>query len=147
MNLVRWNPRREMDAFSDRFNRIIDGPFFPAVRFSDESGLRNWKPVVDIYDRDEKFVIKAELPGVDKKDIHVDVKDHVLTLSGERSYENEEKDEKYHHKERAYGKFSRSFSLPDGLDNDKIAADYKDGVLTVEISKPEVKKPKKITVH
>ena len=147
MNLVRWNPRREMDMFSGRINRFFDGPFSPAVRFSEESGLRDWKPVVDIYAHDEKIVVKAELPGVDKKDINIDVKDHVLTLSGERSYENEVKDENYHHKERAYGKFSRSFRLPEGSDTDKIAAEYKDGVLTVEIPKPEEAKPKKITVH
>ena len=147
MNLVRWNPWRETDTSSDRFNRFFDGPFFPSVSFSEESGLSKWKPVVDVYDHDERIVVKAELPGVDKKDIHVDVKEGILTLSGERSYENEVKDEKYHRKERAYGKFSRSFTLPEGLDTEKIVADYKDGVLKVEIPKPEEKKPKKIMVH
>ena len=147
MNLIRWNPWGEMGTFSDSVNRFFDGTLFPAAWLSEDSGLRNWRPVVDIFDNDEKIVIKAELPGVDKKDIHVDVKDGILTLSGERSYENEVKEEDYHRKERAFGKFSRSFALPDGLNPDKIDADYKDGVLKIEIPKPEEKKPKKIAVH
>ena len=147
MNLVRLNPWREMDTFSDRVNRLFGGTFSPAVWHSEESELRNWRPVVDIFDHDEKIVIKAELPGVDKNDIHIDVKDGVLTLSGERSYENEVKEENYHLKERAWGKFHRSFALPEGMDHDKISADYKDGVLKMEIPKPEEKKPKKISIH
>ncbi|UCF83736.1 MAG: Hsp20/alpha crystallin family protein [Desulfobacteraceae bacterium] len=147
MNIVKFNPRREMGTFSDRVNRLFDGTLFPAAWLSEDSELLNWRPVVDIFDNDEKIVIKAELPGVDKKDIHVDVKDGILTLSGERSYENEVKEENYHRKERAFGKFHRSFTLPDGLNTDKIDADYKDGVLKIEIPKPEEKKPKKIAVH
>jgi len=147
MNVIKWNPWREMDTFSDRVNRIFGGTFFPIIGLSEESGLRSLRPVVDVYDQDEKIVIKAELPGIDKKDIHVDVKDGVMTLKGERSYENEVKEEKYHCKERAFGKFHRSFTLPEGLDPGKIEADYKDGVLKIEIPKPEEKKPKEITVH
>ena len=147
MNVVRWNPWRETETFPDRFSRFFDGSFFPTARFSDESGLRDWRPVVDIYDSDDKIVVKADIPGVDKKDIHVDVKDGVLTLSGERSFENEVKEERYHHKERSFGKFQRSFTLPEGMDLEKIDADYKDGVLKIEIPKPEAKKPKKIEIH
>ena len=147
MNLVKWNPWREMETFSDHVNRLFGGSFSPTVWVSEESGLRDWRPVVDIFDHGEKVVIKAELPGVDKKDIHVDVKDGILTLRGERSYENELKEENYHRKERAFGKFHRSFALPDGLNPDKIDADYKDGVLKIEIPKPEEKKPRKIAVH
>ena len=84
---------------------------------------------LDIMDHKDKIVIKAELPGVDKKDIKVDLKDHVLTLSGERSYENEVKEDNYYHRERTFGTFQRSFRLPVNLDPDKIKADYKDGVL------------------
>ena len=146
MNLVRLNPLREMDALSNRFNRFFEGGYFPTMWFGDED-LRNWKPAVDIYDNDEKITIKAELPGVDKKDIHVDLKDGVLTLTGERSHENEVKEENFHRKEMAYGKFQRSFTLPEGFNPDKIDADYKDGILRIEISKPEEKKPKKIEIH
>ena len=147
MNLIKWNPWREMDTFSNRFGSLFDGRFFPAVSFSEESGLRDWQPVVDIYDEGGKTVIKAEIPGVDKDKINVDVKDGILTLTGERSYENETKEENYHRRERAYGKFQRSFALAEGLDPDTIDADYKDGVLKIEIPKPEGKKPKKIEIH
>jgi len=147
MNVVKWNPWREMVSFPNSVNRLFDGTFFPEKWFDDTSELQNWRPVVDVYDNDEKIVIKAELPGVDKKDIHVDVKDGVLTLSGERSYENELKEENFHRKERSFGKFQRSFALPKGLNHDKIDADYKDGVLKIEITKPEEEKPKKISVN
>ena len=95
----------------------------------------------------DEVEFKAELPGVDKKDISVDVKDGILTLSGERTYENEVKEGNYYRKERAFGKFNRSFALPEGLDPEKIDADYKDGVLKIAIPKPEEKKPRKIAVH
>jgi HSP20 family protein len=147
MTLVKWNPWREFDSFSDRVNKMFDYSLFPSTWLSAESGFSDLRPVTDIYADDDKIVIKAELPGVDKKDIHVDVKDGVLTLRGERSYEKEVKEENYHRKERAFGKFQRSFTLPDGLDPNKIEADYKDGVLKLEILKPEEKKPKKITIH
>ena len=147
MNLVRWNPSREMGAFPNRINRFYQDSSFPAVQLDSDSDFFNWKPMVDIYDHDDKIVLKAELPGIDKKDIHVDFKDRVLTLSGERYHEDELKEESYHRKERSYGKFSRSFVLPEGLDAAKIEADYKDGVLKIAIPKPEEKKPRKITVH
>ena len=147
MNIVRWNPWRERSSLENRISRFFDDAFRPTSWLNEDFGLGNWKPVVDIYDHDDKIVIKAELPGVDKKDIEVDLKDRVLTLKGERSYENEVKEENYHRKERAFGKFHRSFTLPAGYDPEKINADYKDGVLKIEIPKPEEQKPKKITVH
>ena len=147
MNVIKFNPLREMETFSGRFNRLFTGSFSPTVRLHEESGLQDWIPVVDIYDKDEKVFIKAELPGVDKKDIHVDIKDGTLTFSGERSNGNETEEGNFYRKERAYGKFQRSFTLPEGLNPEKIDADYKDGVLKIEISKPEQKKPKEIVVH
>ncbi len=147
MNLVKWSPWREMETFPNSINRLFDGTLFPATWFSEDSELQNWRPVVDAFDNDEKIVIKAELPSVDKKDIHVDVKDGILTLSGERSYESEVKEENFHRKERSFGKFQRSFALAKDLNTDKIDADYKDGVLKIEITKPEAEKPKKITVQ
>jgi HSP20 family protein len=147
MNLIRWNPWRERSALDNTFNRFFGDTFFPTHWLDDESGIASWKPVVDIYDNDKNIVIKAELPGVDKKDIEVDLKDRVLTLKGERSYENEVKEDNYHRKERVYGKFHRSFTLPADYDPEKIKADFKDGVLKIEIPKPEEEKPKKIVVH
>ncbi|KPK29704.1 MAG: hypothetical protein AMK69_05775 [Nitrospira bacterium SG8_3] len=147
MNLVKWNPMREMETLQNRINRLFDGNFFPTFSLDDDMSLGNWRPVVDIYENEDTVVVKAELPGVDKKDIKVDLKDGVLTLSGERSHEKEVKEENYYRKERAFGKFHRSFNVPADIDPDKIKAEFKDGVLNVEIPKPEEKKPKKIPVH
>jgi HSP20 family protein len=147
MTLVRWSPWREMVTMQDRMNRVF-GDSQTGAGFGDgQLEMTNWHPMVDIYDRGEKIVIKAELPGLEKKDISIDVKDRVLTLKGERAYDNETKDEEYYRRERAYGKFQRSFTLPDGLDPEKINADYKDGLLSVEIPKSEKEKPKQITIH
>lgn len=147
MNLIKWTPWREMDTFSDRINHFFDGSMFPSTLMSEKSSMEYWKPIADIFDHEDKIVIRADLPGVDKKDIHVDLKDNVLTLEGERSDEKEVKEDSYYRKERVHGKFRRSFMLSDGLDPDKIKADYNDGVLNIEIPKPEEKKPKKISVH
>jgi HSP20 family protein len=147
MNLVKWYPWKEMETFPDLVNRLFDDSLFPAVPRSTESGLTSWKPVVDIYDHEDKIVITAELPGVDKKDIRIDLKDGVLTLEGERSHGSEVKEESYYRKERFQGKFHRAFTLREGLDPEKIKADYRDGVLKIEIPKPEAQKPKKIAVH
>ncbi|MBW1720942.1 MAG: Hsp20/alpha crystallin family protein [Deltaproteobacteria bacterium] len=147
MDLVKWNPWREMETLSDRINQLFSGPLFPSQWFGDESMLEGWKPAVDIMDKGDKIVIKAELPGVDKKDIRVELKDNILTLEGERASENEVQEDRYYRKERFFGKFSRSFVVPKGLDPDKVKADYKDGVLNIEIPKPEEEKARKITVH
>jgi HSP20 family protein len=136
-----------MNALQNRFNHLLDDSFFRPGRSDDDLSLGTWHPVVDMYDEDDRVVIKAELPGVDKKDIAVDVKDRVLTLSGERNYDNEVKEENYYRRERAYGKFQRAFSLPADVDSDKIKADFKDGLLKIEVPKPEKQKPKNITIH
>jgi HSP20 family protein len=136
-----------MYSFRNQINHMFDNSFYPTHKDDEELSIWNWKPVVDIYDNDHNIVIKAELPGVAKQDIVVDVKGRFLTLKGERSSENEVKEDKYHRKERAYGKFKRVFTLPAEVDPDKIKADYKDGVLKIDIPKPEKQKPKQITVH
>ena len=147
MNLVRWNPWSETSALQNRINSLFNEPFFRSGGEDDEISMGSWYPAVDMFENDDKIVIKAELPGVDKKDISVDVKDRVLTLSGERSYDHEVKEENYYRRERACGKFKRAFNLPADVDPDKIKADFKDGVLKVELPKPEAQKPKRITVH
>jgi HSP20 family protein len=147
MNLVKWNPMREMETWQNRINSLFDRGLFPSLSLNDDMSLGNWRPVVDIYENDDTLVVKAELPGVDKKDIRVDLKDGVLTLSGERSHEKEVKEENYYRKERAWGSFHRSFNVPADIDPDKIKAEFKDGILKVEIPRPEEKKPKKIAVH
>jgi HSP20 family protein len=147
MNLVRWNPWREMSTLQNHINNLFNEPFIRSAREDDALSLGSWYPAVDMFENDDKIVIKAELPGVDKKDISVDVKDKVLTLSGERNYDNEVKEENYYRRERACGKFKRAFNLPVDVDPDMIKADFKDGVLRVEMPKPEAQKPKRITVH
>jgi len=147
MNLVKWNPWREMPALSNRMNRLFDDPFFSIGRMADDDSLGMWNPAVDLYEKDDHFVIKAELPGVDRKDIRIDLKDRVLTVSGNRTQEQEVKEENYYRKERSYGKFQRAFRLPTDVDSDKIKAEFKDGVLQVEVPKPIEIKAKTVTIQ
>jgi len=136
-----------MPALHNLYSRFFDDPFFRIARMDDDANPGQWNPAVDLYEKDDHFVIKAELPGVDKNDIRVDLKDRVLSLSGQRTYDNEVKEENYYRKERSYGKFQRAFSLPADVDSDKITAEFKDGVLRVEVPKPEEKKAKQVTIH
>ena len=129
-----------MDNFFNDF-------FHPALCINEDMIANAWNPAVDVYESKEDIIIKAELPGVEKKDITVDVNGGVLTLKGERNHEEEVKEEEYYRRESVYGKFERSFKLPDGTDFDKIKADFKEGILKVSVPKIEEKKPKKITVH
>ena len=147
MNLVRWNPLREMAALDQGLDRCFEDSFFAPRRLNGETNLSTWNPAVDIYEESDRFVIKAELPGLDRKDIEVDLNDRVLTLKGERSYENEVKEDGDYRKERAFGKFQRAFALPANLNADEIKAEFKDGLLTINIPKPEEEKPKQITIH
>ena len=147
MELVKWNPDKDILNFHSRFGRFFDDFFSPARWGEELESLWNWNPVVDIYENDQNLVIKAELPGVDPKDISVDVRGRVLTLKGERSSDKEVKEKDYYRKERSCGSFERSFILPDETNPDHIRADYKDGVLKLEIPKPEEKKARQITIH
>lgn len=146
MEIIRWNPIRDMFSLSHRMNHMFDDFFSPTLK-TGESSMWNWNPVVDIYDNDENIIIKAELPGIDKDNIVVDVKGRVLTLKGERSSENEVKEDKYYRRERAFGNFERVFIMPAEIDPNKIKADYKNGVLKINIPKPEEHKPRQISIH
>ena len=147
MQLVTLNPRKNFFSLHHRMNSMFDDVFYPGARDHFHSSLTNWNPIVDIYENDDHMVIKADLPGIEKKDIHIDVKDQVLTIKGERSSENEVKKENFYRRERAFGKFERSFTLPSKLDVEKIEAGHKGGVLKIEIPKLEIQKPKQIAVH
>lgn len=147
MELVRWNPMRDMFSTRHRMNRLMNDLFMPSPYFRRENSAWDWNPSVDIYNEDDSIVVKAELPGVDKDNINIDVKDRVLTLKGERSSDNEVKEDNYYRRERSFGKFERRFSLPENVNADDIKADYKDGVLRIEIPKPVEEQPKQITVH
>jgi len=147
MNLVRWNPWNDRLYFRNRFDRLFDRSLYPVEGNDDGMTLSHWSPVVDIFDKDDHIVITAEIPGVDKDRVSVDVKERVLTLRGERSGDNEVKKDNYYRRERVYGSFERSFTLPENVDSEKITAEFKDGVLTIEVPKPEKLTPKQITVH
>lgn len=147
MELMRWNPTRDMFSLRDRINHMFDDVFYPAAKNDDGLSVWDWNPAVDVIDGEDSLVVKAELPGVDKKDIGIEVKDGVLFLRGERSADNEEKGKNFYRRERSYGRFERSFSLPGPVDADKVKAEYKDGVLKIDIPKPEGHKPKRIPVR
>ena len=146
MQLVKWSPMRDMLGFNSPADKLFNDFFYPS-RSGRLSRNWGWNPRVDIYEEESAIVLKAELPGVDKDNIAVDVKDRVLTLKGERSVDNEVKEDSYYRRERTFGSFERRFNLPDNVDPEKITADYKDGILKVGIPKPEENKPRQITVH
>ncbi|HSE57734.1 MAG TPA: Hsp20/alpha crystallin family protein [Nitrospiraceae bacterium] len=145
MNLVRWDPYRELEEMTNRLNRLFGRA--TATANGNEMMVRaDWTPSVDISETDEEFQIKAELPGVKKEDVKVTLENGILTLQGERKQEREDKDLKFHRIERSYGQFVRSFTLPDLVDDAKVKAEYKDGVLKLRLPKSEKAKPKAIEV-
>jgi len=153
-SLIRWDPFRwdpfkelekEMQEMSDRFSRMLSR--WPGRSSTREAlAVAEWAPSVDIAETDSEFVIKAEIPEVDKKDVKVTVQDGYLTIQGERRHEKEEKGKKFHRVERAYGAFSRSFEIPEHIDHEKVKAEFKEGMLTVHLPKTEQAKTKAIEV-
>jgi HSP20 family protein len=146
MQMTKWDPFKDLLTLQDRMNRLFDDSM-RGVRQTDE-GLAGavWSPAVDIYETDNEVVLKAEVPGVNQKDIDIQVENNTLTLLGERKIDKETVRENYHRIERSYGSFVRSFTLPGTVDQEKIRADYKDGVLKIEMPKREETKPKQIKV-
>ena len=147
MTIVKWDPFRNVAALQDRINRIFDESFSRTADVDDDISMSAWKPSVDIYETDEAIFLKAELPGIKKEDVSVEIKDNVLTLRGERVEDKEIKEGSYFRKERCFGTFSRAFNLQHRVQPDKIKAKFKDGILEIEIPKPEEEKPKQITVN
>ena len=153
MPLMRWDPFRELEETATTFNRLFDRPLLtralPSFRgdMGEESLVGvDWAPLVDIEETEKEFLIKAELPAVKKEDVKVALEDGVLTIQGERKLEKEEKDRKVHRIERSYGKFLRSFTVPRDVDDKKVMAEFKDGVLLVHVPKAEMAKPRLIEV-
>ncbi len=145
MTLVRYNPLNEVSLFRNGFGRFFNDSFFNDS--SDANQKKEWQPVVDIIKKDNKVIVTAELPGINKEDISIDVNDDVLTLKGERKYENEVKEADFYRKERVSGSFSRSFVLPAGVSTEEINAEYKDGILTLEIPEAKKEEVKQITIN
>ena len=143
MQLTKWDPFREMEDVFGRYARALSWP-----RIGNQEGMTtgDWAPRVDIAETDKEFTIKAEIPDVKKEDVKVAVDNGVLTIRGERKQEKEEKDKKFHRVERFYGSFTRSFTLPDNVDESKIEAVFKDGMLNLQIPKTKEGRPKALEV-
>jgi HSP20 family protein len=147
MAIVRWEPIRDLLSLQERMNRMFNEQFRGAQGTDDEWALGgSWAPAVDIYEQGNDIVLKAELPGVDPKDVDIRLENNVLSLRGQRKLENEVKRESYHRVERSYGSFSRSFTLPSVVDQASIKAEFTDGVLKVVLPKREEAKPKQIEI-
>jgi HSP20 family protein len=142
MAIVRWDPAREVDSLQGEVNRVFD------AFFGNSAGTRarRWVPAMDLVETEGELVLKADLPGLSQDDVEIEVKDRVLTVSGERKAEHKEKSEGFYRVERAFGSFSRSLSLPDGVDAEHITAEFADGVLAVRIPKPEDRKPHRVAI-
>jgi len=146
--ITRWDPVRELDDFQNRLATLFGRATVPATSDASSEWLTRaeWAPLVDIVEDEKEYLIKAELPEVEKGDVKVTLERGVLTLSGERKSEKEEKGKKYHRMERSYGTFVRSFSLPDDADPNHVSAEFKSGVLHVRVQKAETAKPRQIDV-
>jgi HSP20 family protein len=149
MNLVRWDPFRELEELGERMNRVW-GAFGRPSRIPEMGRealtVPDWSPMVDITETEGEYLVKAEIPEVKREEVKVTVEDGVLTIEGERKKEKEEKGKKFHRVERYYGSFLRTFTVPDNVDEAKVKAEFKDGILNVHLPKTEMAKPKAIEV-
>ena len=142
-SIMRWDPFRDLSTLQERVNRLFESNF--ASRW-DGSTLTAWAPAVDAYETENELVIKADLPDVPEKELDVRVENNMLTIHGERKFEQVAKEENYLRMERAYGSFSRSFSLPNTVNTEAVKAEYKDGVLTITLPKRAESKPKQVKI-
>lgn len=147
MAIVKWDPFRELEEMSDRLNRVFNRPAVSRTGDGKETmTAADWSPVVDVLETEKEYVIKAELPEVKKDDVKITVEDGVLTIQGQRKYETEEKGKRFHRIERSYGSFVRSFSMPDYVDEAKVSAEFKDGVLNLHLPKTEKARARAVEV-
>ena len=142
--LTRFEPFRAMSTLQDQINRVFNETF---ERRGDESNLTTWAPAVDIFETQNELVVKADLPDLDPKDLDIRVENNILTIRGERKFERNVSEDNYLRVERAYGTFSRSFSLSNTVNTESIKAEYNNGVLTLHVPKREEAKPKQIKVN
>ena len=145
MTIVRWEPFRELSSLQTEMNRLFNAAFDTSSPGSGTSN-RRWTPAMDLLETDEQFVLRADLPGMTEADVSVELEDNVLTVSGERKTEREEQREGFYRMERAFGSFSRSLTLPKGVDAEAVNAQFDRGVLEVRIPKPEQRKPRRISI-
>ena len=149
MALVRWDPIREIDSLQGEMNRLFS-TFFETPTASrggnGQTGARRWLPAMDLVETGDHFVLKADLPGMTESDVNIELENNVLTVSGERRTEHEDQQAGYYRLERATGAFSRSLTLPEGIDPDAVSATFDNGVLEVRIPKPAEAKPRRVQI-
>ncbi|KAA3602169.1 MAG: Hsp20/alpha crystallin family protein [Calditrichaeota bacterium] len=145
MSIIRWNPEKSLFNFEKEMNNLLDN--FGIFRKNDEAfDNAVWSPLTDIVEEKDNFVLRLDLPGLNREDVKINFTNNTLSVSGERKFENETKDKNYHRVERAYGKFYRSFTLPKEVKQEEIDANFKNGQLTISIPKAEEAKPKEIEI-
>jgi HSP20 family protein len=143
-SITRWDPFHNLSTLQEQVNRLFEGSL---PRRSDQSALTTWAPAVDIYETENELVLKADLPDVNEKDLDIRIESNILTIEGERKFEEKVKEDNYLRIERTYGSFSRSFSLPSTVDSGSVKADYKNGLLTVELPKRAESKPRQVKIN
>jgi HSP20 family protein len=141
MSITRWNPQRELSTVSNEFENFLN-----SIWNSEDSYLTKFNPTVDIEESENGYTFHAELPGLEKKDVNITVKDNILTISGEKARKNEDKKRNFHRIESSYGKFQRCFKLPQNIKQDEIKADFNNGILNISIPLAEEAKPREITI-
>ncbi|MBV9165878.1 MAG: Hsp20/alpha crystallin family protein [Solirubrobacterales bacterium] len=146
MALIRWEPARELNSLQSEMNRLFNTFFDTPLPNGGAVGQRRWLPAMDLVETDEDFLLRADLPGLSEEDVNIELEDNVLTISGERKSEHEQRKEGFYRVERASGSFSRSLTLPEGVNPEAIKASFDRGVLEVRIPKPEERKPRKVAI-
>jgi len=147
MAIVRWDPFKDLLNLQDEVNSLFRRSFFRSVEpLTAVEGTASWAPAIDMYESDDKLTVEAELPGLEAKDMEITIEDDTLRIKGERKFSNEIKEDNYHRIERAYGYFERNIPLPRKIQEDKVVATVKDGLLRVEMPKAEEAKPKQIPI-
>ncbi len=145
MTIVRWEPLRELNSLQSEMNRLFN-TVFDTPSGTSGNVLRRWMPAMDLVESGDHFVLRADLPGMSEDDVNIEFEDGTLTVSGERKAEHEESNEGFHRVERSFCSFSRSLTLPQGIDPEAVTASFDRGVLEIRIPKPEQRKPRKIAI-
>jgi HSP20 family protein len=146
VTIVRWEPLRELSSLQTEMNRLFNTVFDAPAAPGNGSTMRRWVPAMDLLETADHFVLRADLPGMTQDDVNIELEDSTLTVSGERKSEHEDKQEGYYRVERAFGSFSRSLTLPKGIDADAVTANFENGVLEIRVPKPEERKPRRISI-
>jgi HSP20 family protein len=146
MALIRWEPAREIGSLQNEMNRLFNTFFDSPTTAHNGNATRTWIPAMDLVETEDNFVLRADLPGMAEQDVHIELEDNVLTVSGERKAEHETRKEGYYRVERSSGAFRRTLTLPEGVAADSITAKFDRGVLEVQIPKPEQRKPQKVQI-